>query len=1323
MLDERMLSVIREGVQIFVEVHCSERVKGKFIRLFTSTETLPIISAFLTELLPQQHVYPVFTQEGKQSETTKTVEIKELPYFQHRILGAASNSQTNVLDDQGCIDIRNEVEKRSKVAEPLVADSLNFIYLFDGSIEVTGSLGEGTFAQIDFDVVLQQLLTKKLSKVDQNSKLKNLISSADSSGTTAVGILHKILFVQRLFDEGTSIENLGPHLHEIGLIPDLGLDYLERVTQNRVSVREIFAKSSTSAIAERLQRANLVFGEFFQKLRKFLEDQNVDMNPSLWKSKLPDDLTFEKWPIVSKSDIELLDLSIKPFVSGEGKLDRGCFLHYDSDSGTLTANDKVKISWVTTPATVGQLGKWKVEIVPVEEIRADFPTLRTKVIQASSRTATVTFDLSDEEKEDLAPRYQVRLTALDLDANEVYFSKKSSRSSEIASAYSQEFLIDSSFNEPPDRSTTKNNIYSSIGHAMLDKALKGATSTHPNSLSFEGDFLTCTIGNGKKVSIPISPLIIDIQNSVLANPDKVFYFTGASLTGGKISFSTLDRNELGIPVELLKIRERVLSRLNEIDGPKVPDLLFDDLEFAGLCHEYLAAYSNFVSTSTASVKQALLKMDTLQVSVASVKGVIHGSILLALHPLRLKWLADHYVRMSNWSRLVSTELDRRKRPERFDFSLASAVSPANFPFALLGHSIAESRPFVYLGELTFGTGLYVEPSNIEQQFCLEALNSVLSPHKLDVKDFNSTDSVSNKVNRYLDSHAETNALNLISIAPGEGTLVASILGKLMTESSEGRVKRSRVTVYSDYYNFVRPLGNLQDLQELVEQLDGNHSDTFLSPSLQVSAKRVDQLGDDLFDEHIAIIEGIAESSISYAESKSGVATTTLNGLIVRTSSVTEDNNGGKQFLTFPALAPLDRKNPDLLTDTHLKYLKALVSHLGGPSDALPALELEIDVDKLAQLAVVHSFADWVIAVDPHIGLGIIEVILGQALIEGFVLDYAPDFIDGVGNRITVSSSKNAELFKVLEEAMNYIGLLPRGVDARYLLESLSLASGQLALRLLREDTKAKETIGLAVTMAYLRISGHLKNKIVIPVDSHLNLFGTHSRNSGESGERCDLILIEFTNGAYSIDLVEVKARTGEPEAALPLVMESQINQTEAILIDRIFSNNGESRFDSDLQWARWASLLRFYSERAFLRKELDGSLYEEIIESIREVELTHKSPTVNKTGYIVAMNASKASIPRKFGEMELVLLNAEKLRDQGFTTILAVNEHSSESSPVVDATPAQGHDEEGAKISQQSNSTELRPQPAQVNNKSSEARTDQVGKEISILLGVEVENG
>jgi len=1322
MLEIRTVEAIREGVELFVTEYCSEQVKGKFIRLFTSTETIEVISKFLDELLPIQHSYLVSNQEDNQLGTWKSVQVNQRPFFQHKILGLNSDTSRNVLDDQGCIDIRNEVEEKAKIGEPEFADSLNFIYLFDGSIEVTGSLGPDTFSQVDFDDVLNSLLSKKLSELDQSSKIKNLLGIAESSGSSSTGILNKILFVQRLKQKDFRIEALGRYLNEIGLIPDFGSDYLNRISQNRVAVKEIFAKSSTSTIAERLERANLVFGDFFQMLRKFLEEQNVDRDPELWKSRLPEELTFEKWPIVSKSEIELLDLSIKQFVTNDGKLDSGCFLHYDSDSGTLTALDKVKISWSTTPTIVGELGKWRVEVLPVEEIRGDFPTLRSKVVKSTARTSTITFDLSEEEKEDLAPRYQVRLTALDADGNEVNFSKKSSRSSEVALAYSQEFQIESQYNDLPDRSSAKRNVYPSIGHAVLDKTFKGSNSIQISNFSYEGDFLTGTFGNGSKVSIPISPLVVDIQNFILANPERAFLFVGTSLTGGKMGFNLLERNELEIPAALLEVRKRVLLRLSQIEGPKVPENLLEDVEFVKLCCEYLETYSESVSTSNAVVTEALLKLDTLQVSVSSIKGEINASVILPIHPMRLKWLADHYLRMISWSRLLVTELDRKRRPEKFDLSIANSITPANYPFTIFGKTSIDVGPYVYLGELIFGAGVYVEPSNKEQQFCLEVLNSVLSPHKLDIRDYSSMDSVTNKVNRYLDSHAEGKSLNLISIAPGDGTLISGILGRLMVGGTENRLKRSRVTVYSNYFNFVRPLASIQDLQETVEQLDSNQKDTFLSPSLEVRAKRIDQLGDEEFDEHIAIIEGLADSNVTYADSRSVEATSTLNGLIVRTASVSEDLAGGKRFLTFPAVTSLDAQNPDILTAAHHKYLEALVTGVGGGRHSLPVLELAIDVDKLAQLAVVHSFADWVIAVDPHIGLGIIEVILGQSLIEGFVLDYAPDFIDGVGNRITVSSSKNSELFRVLEEAMNYIGLLPRGVDAKYLLESLSLASGQLALRLLREDTKAKETIGLAVTMAYLRISGHLKNKIVIPVDSHLNLFGTHSRNVGESGERCDLILIEFSEDSYSINLVEVKARTGEPEVALPLVMESQINQTETILRDRIFENNGHNRFDSDLQWARWASLLRFYSERALLRNELDSIVYDQITAAIREIEITHKTPTIVKTGFIVSMQASKASLPRNVGEMELVLLNGEKLRDQGFTTVMhSQSKNTSDNTeiedPIVQDLPNLNPE---PKI-QESIAAQIISSPP-VPELGSNSVSSSPTREIRIVLGVEVEN-
>lgn len=1269
MNDDIERSIVKQAANLFVEQYCSANLKGRLIRLFSNEKSLEEISAALEELLPQKYISVRESDTGELQQ--ELISSRDKPFFIHKIFVEKLNGRNNSLDAGGCIAVRNDVEVKSKVKNPEIADSLNFVMLIDGSMEIPDSLGPGTFSHVDFDEMLKLLLRKKLDSLSERSVITAVFAAAESTGVSSVSVLGKLTFLEKYVAGKSSIENLGAHLSDIGLINDLGPDFFKRIAQNKHALREIYAKASTSSIQARLQSANVVFGSFSKKLRIYLENMKIDLEPRKWLFEIPSDLTFDKWPIVAQTKIEILDLQIKPFVDESGKLDKGCFLHFEPESGTLIANEKVKVSWTTSPGSVGELGKWKIEIVPVEELRSEFATLRAKTVTASSRSSTVVFNLLEEEKEELAPRYQVRVTALDEDENEVKFSDSSIRKDEIAEALSQEFQIDSTFIEPPELRASKRNIFYSLGHAILNKVHKGISSVSLSNLAYDGAFLTANVISGQKISVPISPLVVDCQSFILEKHQIAHEWSGQSLTGGLIQFNDLSQKELGLPQELMAIRSEVLQRLDEIEGPKIPERLWGDEQFLYSARKYLSIYAEHLEESTGQLREDLLRLETISIRASSINGPVEGLLVLPLHPLRLNWVLEHSKAMFSWSNQLIGETDRKRRSELFDITLANAIKPSNLPFAAFAKFDEKIEMLSYLDELHYGVGLFAEPSKHDQKFALEVLSGVLSPHQIEVQDYGTTQAVTKKIQRYVESHVDTGSLNLVSVNPGEGTLVASVLEELFEDSAESHVNSSRVTTFSKQYSFVNPLRALQELQEFIENQDDKQTDTFLSPTLQVNAKLLNELGEKSLDENVALIEGIADSRIALMNSGAQVATTALKGLIVRTSSSSEDSQSGTRFITFPGIDPLDSSQVELLTAGHRSFLTAVAKSSGAENQETPVLELAIETDTLTQLSLIHSFADWVIAIDPHIGLGIIEVILGKSLIEGFVLDYAPDFIDGVGNRVTVSSSKNSELFKVLEVAMNYVGLLPGGVDAKYLLESLSLASGQLALKLLREDTKAKETIGLAITLAYLRIKGHLKNKIVIPVDSHLNLFGTNMRNADESGERCDLILVELLDNSYRINLVEVKARTGDPESTLPLVMESQVNQTEVILKNRIFENQGETRFDSDLQWARWAGLIRFYAERAKLRSELDSSLYPEIVRMANLIESEKLVPDIQKTGYIVSLNTTKASIPNRIGDMDLVLLNGENLREQGFTTVMRGESQSGFNSEIVETAPTQ----------------------------------------------------
>ena len=117
----------------------------------------------------------------------------------------------------------------------------------------------------------------------------------------------------------------------------------------------------------------------------------------------------------------------------------------------------------------------------------------------------------------------------------------------------------------------------------------------------------------------------------------------------------------------------------------------------------------------------------------------------------------------------------------------------------------------------------------------------------------------------------------------------------------------------------------------------------------------------------------------------------------------------------------------------------------------------------------------------------------------------------------------------------------------YLLNGAKTISGRLALRVLGDDARAREAVSLGVVAAYLRARGELDDSILIPVDSHPELFAPRARRkrTGTPRLRCDLIRVKFLRTRLVATFIEVKSRaaSGQSEELLNRIVD-QIEATE-----------------------------------------------------------------------------------------------------------------------------------------------------------------------------------
>ena len=134
-----------------------------------------------------------------------------------------------------------------------------------------------------------------------------------------------------------------------------------------------------------------------------------------------------------------------------------------------------------------------------------------------------------------------------------------------------------------------------------------------------------------------------------------------------------------------------------------------------------------------------------------------------------------------------------------------------------------------------------------------------------------------------------------------------------------------------------------------------------------------------------------------------------------------------------------------------------------------------------------------------------------ALTRTYILDYAPDFVEGIGDRLTVTTANRAEVERLLDAAMRELGLADVEQSVGAVLSTLTVVSGRLALRLLEETSMAREAVSLAAVISHLRQRGALDDIIVVPVDAHPEIFGVAVRGEG-TARRCDLLLVRIGPG-------------------------------------------------------------------------------------------------------------------------------------------------------------------------------------------------------------------
>ena len=498
------------------------------------------------------------------------------------------------------------------------------------------------------------------------------------------------------------------------------------------------------------------------------------------------------------------------------------------------------------------------------------------------------------------------------------------------------------------------------------------------------------------------------------------------------------------------------------------------------------------------------------------------------------------------------------------------------------------------------------------------------------------------VDKFLESKKNSDVLSLLTLNAGDGHLIASVLARYFqdeTDDSEALATfRMMIQCYADRFPFSAPVQNLHELQ-ITRSSATRAGLSHLAPPIGVSVRNRELLLEDTDNVHLAVALGIATGKFaSHALRYSRLAH--MNGVI--TGSQTERVIESEAWFTTAHLGGVEKS---ALSDLHQCFLRCAQSGDGKNMDSL-GIVVELSANTKFELRSLHDRADRVVTIDRFVGLDWYEEAQSIGLGATYVLDYTPDFVEGLSDRLIVTTRHRDEMIRVIGYAMREMGLSVLGSETA-VINNLGLISGRLAMNLLSKNPQAHEAVGLAVVMSYLKAEGKLDGWVVVPVDSHLEIFGVDAQTRIGNGRRCDMLLARFVDKCLEIRCVEVKERQdGNVSNKLIERIAEQLNNSVAVLTGRFLQSN-DVRIDRPIQIAHFSSILHHYIDKAQVQGLIDSEQWLEYHEGADDLESGNYKLT--REGYVVALQGATQEI-RNFDGIPIQVITDGDLVGTQFTT-------------------------------------------------------------------------
>lgn len=1079
----------------------------------------------------------------------------------------------------------------------------------------------------------------------------------DQSAVKRQSVDRQMKYLLALREDGTGWEEAGAYLYLVGLIPDLKLDeegVETRIDRNYYCVEEVSNPDRT--ILQSIEKLVTKYGlkpeenNMALNLIRFFRERNATETDKWLKEILMDStwrslLSFDKW---SFKDIatDKIEIHLQPLEDPKtGTLAKGLTKEGSNLVASTSPANPVHIKWETNPRNPDELGHYLVTVVRDTDDENSEEELLRRIVKKGRSTLKLSLkDVELEEGESCAAKiviYAKDTAGLTLDKDE-----------------SESFYIEGGITIEPPKKTIKK--IRNRAEAFLYAAHKHHKTIEIDSENWEEGnpkLYRLKLKNRDIYRIVINSVLYDIEQRNITDPMnggawRIDARNVPFLKAGDLQPVPIDCHNVPFLARFFEVRKSLFQSFLDCDAFGVVETL-DLRAFSSLIEDYAVAYRDILDdvclrlqatesdgdiNNVLSLFQTINHLDTVHIRLGTPDDEGEAVLLCPTHPLRLLWLLQYQNLLFYWADslngLTEEEVNRLLNPEKI-----TKITSLNIPSAI---SLGHGEIFVNSDNLDLYWSIFPK-SNTKD---IRKLNSYIFK-LLNIKDSNghittiTPEQIADKLWRYLKYHPYVTTLKLNVINPGDGLVLLNAI-RLLQADDDLKEMNYDVAFYGDmrYEMMGNAFDHLTEENLSAEGMEKDVDEELLRPNpnplfpkllfSKKKMKEIDWPNSSVNEGHLSMVIDRFATKVLTRPVGQGVGSFSLHNLLAEYRT-TFDLKG--DMVTWSRKIIPNQNSEIRETENwaclifeisdRMSRLSSCFFNWGKTLNEVPAVQLELSaVDKYI-INQVHENSDWVLTIDRNFG---IEYFDNPRKSSGnsYLIDYTPEFLDGVGHRLIVSTYWLSEIEGLIRDGLKKMGIPGTGFHAVHILDILKSISGKLALKLINNPKDAREIIGLALTRLILEEQGDLAHSILIPIDSHISLFTEHKRQVHDETlrlQRSDLLMVGFDQNAMKLHLIEVKFRSGAgagEEYSLKEQIVSKNEDTQKVIESLFQPKIDKDRFDRDIQNHELGRLLEFYLERCIRHGLIQENSPDEkmILTGISEVICNDFHIDFEKVGYI-----------------------------------------------------------------------------------------------------------